>query len=97
MAELATGARVMDDPLKHAETAGKAGQVLLEMAEPHKWGRVMDLTYSVVLPLYWGVGTLGYVAYGYYAKANINLNFPRNAMNVFSLAIQVRRLRRLGM
>uniref|UniRef100_A0A7S3APB8 Amino acid transporter transmembrane domain-containing protein n=1 Tax=Haptolina ericina TaxID=156174 RepID=A0A7S3APB8_9EUKA len=60
-----------------------------EMSEPSNWARVMSLTYSAVIPLYWACGILGYGAYGDFAKANINLNFPHNRLNMVSLAIQI--------
>ena len=46
-------------------------------------------TYSVVIPLYWGCGLLGYYAYGEFADANINLNFPANAPNYASIVVQM--------
>ncbi|KAL1504704.1 hypothetical protein AB1Y20_008483 [Prymnesium parvum] len=60
-----------------------------EMADPSQWGYVMQLTYGVVIPLYFSVGLLGYAAYGDFAKSNINLNFPHNLMNVVSLGLQL--------
>lgn len=62
---------------------------LREMAEPSKWRRVMQLTYAAVIPLYFSVGLLGYGAYGDFAQANINLNFPQNLMNMLSLGVQL--------
>ena len=60
-----------------------------EMADARQWPRVMRLTYGVALPLYWGCGLLGYAAYGDFAQANINLNFPENGANVASLWVQL--------
>ena len=33
--------------------------------------------------------TLGYYAYGSFVNANVNLNFPNNGVNVFSLVTQL--------
>ena len=60
-----------------------------EMADARQWPKVMRLTYGVALPLYWGCGLLGYAAYGDFAQANINLNFPENGANVASLWVQL--------
>ena len=60
-----------------------------EMRQPSQWGQVMHYTYAVALPLYWGCGLLGYYAYGDFAQANINLNFPLNGANTMSVAVQV--------
>ena len=59
------------------------------MADARQWPKVMRLTYGVALPLYWGCGLLGYAAYGDFAQANINLNFPENGANVASLWVQL--------
>jgi len=59
-----------------------------EMTHPRRWPRVMSITYSVTLPLYWACGLLGYVAYGDFAKANVNLNFPDNLANRLSIGVQ---------
>jgi len=60
-----------------------------EMAVPSRWPRVMRLTYAAVLPLYWGCGLLGYYAYGDFANANININFPPNGPNFASIGVQM--------
>eukprot|EP00322_Chrysochromulina_rotalis_P006000 CAMPEP_0115829824 /NCGR_PEP_ID=MMETSP0287-20121206/1298_1 /TAXON_ID=412157 /ORGANISM="Chrysochromulina rotalis, Strain UIO044" /LENGTH=281 /DNA_ID=CAMNT_0003283103 /DNA_START=84 /DNA_END=929 /DNA_ORIENTATION=- len=59
-----------------------------EMAEPSRWGEVMTAVYAVCTPLYLLAGLLGYYAYGDAAMANINVNFPRNAANAASIAVQ---------
>lgn len=59
-----------------------------EMAAPRRWPRVMAITYSFTLPLYWMCGLLGYYAYGNFANANVNLNFPDNFANRLSVAVQ---------
>jgi proton-coupled amino acid transporter len=59
-----------------------------EMSQPSLWPRVMSYTYAVAVPLYWLCGLLGYYAYGDFSLANINLNFPDNAANRLSIAVQ---------
>ena len=59
-----------------------------EMAQPQRWPRVMAYTYAFTVPLYWVCGLLGYYGYGDFAQANINLNFPDNAANRLSIAVQ---------
>jgi len=59
-----------------------------EMKQPSAWNTVMRWTYGIAMPLYWACGIVGYYAYGDFAMANINLNFPRNGANLFSIALQ---------
>ena len=59
------------------------------MATPSHWPKVMRLTYAAVLPLYFACGLLGYAAYGDFANANINLNFPANPANQASILVQM--------
>ena len=59
------------------------------MRSPSDWPKVMRHTYALVVPSYWACGVLGYLAYGDYSLANINLNFPRNAPNAISIAVQI--------
>ena len=42
----------------------------------------------MTVPLYWLCGLVGYYAYGDFSQANINLNFPDNAANKLSIAVQ---------
>ena len=63
-------------------------EMVREMAQPARWPAVVRWTYGVCLPLYWGVGLLGYYAYGDAALANINLNFPDNLANRLSIGVQ---------
>lgn len=60
-----------------------------EMREPSGWARVLRLTYAAVLPLYFACGLLGYAAYGDFANANINANFPPNLANHASILVQM--------
>jgi hypothetical protein len=48
----------------------------------------MRITYAACIPSYWLCGLLGYYAYGDFSLANINLNFPDNAANRLSIAVQ---------
>ena len=41
------------------------------------------------MPLYSLFGYLGYFAYGNFAKADLNLNFPKNFVNMFSIAVSL--------
>ena len=61
---------------------------LREMSEPSRWAQVMAATYATCIPLYLLCGILGYYAYGDASLANINVNFPRNAANWASIAVQ---------
>ena len=45
--------------------------------------------HRAVLPLYFVCGLLGYAAYGDFANANINVNFPPNAANRASILVQM--------
>ena len=60
---------------------GMYPEQIREMASPREWPRVMRMTWVVLVPLYWGCGILGYAAYGDYAQANLNLNFPDGEQN----------------
>ena len=51
--------------------------------------RVMARTYAAVVPLYGACGLLGYYAYGDFANANINVNFPPNGPNLASILVQM--------
>jgi hypothetical protein len=46
------------------------------MKEPEKWPIVMKWTYGIIVPMYLACCFVGYYAYGGYAQANLNLNFP---------------------
>ena len=59
------------------------------MRSPSSWSRVLRLTYAAVLPLYFACGLLGYAAYGDFANANINVNFPDNLANQASIVVQM--------
>ena len=59
-----------------------------EMADASQWPAVMAATYAACVPLYVVCGLVGYYAYGDAAKANINLNFPDDAANRLSIAVQ---------
>ena len=59
------------------------------MQSPSSWSRVLRLTYAAVLPLYFACGLLGYAAYGDFANANINVNFPDNLANQASIVVQM--------
>ena len=59
-----------------------------ELAEPKRWHVVVWWTYAITVPLYWFCGIFGYAAYGNFALANINLNFPDNLMNKLSIGVQ---------
>ena len=59
-----------------------------EMAQPSEWPKVIRWTYATAVPLYLSCGVLGYYAYGDAALANINANFPPNAANWVSIAVQ---------
>jgi hypothetical protein len=60
-----------------------------EMKSASSWPRVLRLTYAAVLPLYFACGMLGYAAYGDFANANINVNFPDNLANQASIVVQM--------
>ena len=45
--------------------------------------------HRAVLPLYFVCGLLGYAAYGDFANANINVNFPDNLANQASIVVQM--------
>ena len=60
-----------------------------EMAEPSRWPEVMKVTYLTAVPLYFVCGLLGYYAYGDFALANLNLNFPDNLANRLSIGVQL--------
>eukprot|EP00242_Pyramimonas_sp_CCMP2087_P015591 CAMPEP_0198202528 /NCGR_PEP_ID=MMETSP1445-20131203/5701_1 /TAXON_ID=36898 /ORGANISM="Pyramimonas sp., Strain CCMP2087" /LENGTH=561 /DNA_ID=CAMNT_0043873495 /DNA_START=248 /DNA_END=1933 /DNA_ORIENTATION=- len=60
-----------------------------EMKEPEKWPIVMNWTYGIIVPMYLACSFVGYYAYGGYAQANLNLNFPDNWINTFSLLVQL--------
>jgi len=60
-----------------------------EMKSASSWPRVLRLTYAAVLPLYFACGVLGYAAYGDFANANINVNFPDNLANQASIVVQM--------
>jgi proton-coupled amino acid transporter len=68
---------------------GMFPESLREMRRPEDWPRVMRWCYGVMVPLYLACGAVGYRAYGGFAKANVNLNFPDNALNVASLVLQL--------
>ena len=59
------------------------------MKSASSWPRVLRLTYAAVLPLYFACGMLGYAAYGDFANANINVNFPDNLANQASIVVQM--------
>ena len=52
-------------------------------------GFVMKWTYLIVMPIYSLFGYLGYYAYGDFALADLNLNFPKNFVNMFSIAVSL--------
>ena len=60
-----------------------------EMKRPSSWRAVIAATYAVTVPMYWACGLVGYAAYGDYAQANINLNFPPNTLNRVSIGVQL--------
>ena len=68
---------------------GMFPESLREMRRPEDWPRVMRWCYGVMVPLYLACGAVGYRAYGGFAKANVNLNFPDNALNAASLVLQL--------
>ena len=68
---------------------GMFPESLREMRRPKDWPRVMRWCYGVMTPLYLACGAVGYRAYGGFAKANVNLNFPDNRLNAASLVLQI--------
>lgn len=63
-------------------------ELMREMKEPERWRTVVMWTFGIVVPMYFAVGLLGYYSYGGNARANINLNYPRNTANLLSLVAQ---------
>ena len=49
----------------------------------------MNWSYAIMAPCYMACMCLGYYAYGDFAQANINLNFPNNWVNTVSIALQL--------
>ena len=47
------------------------------------------VSYSIILPMYFLCAGLGFYAYGTFANANINVNFPDNTMNIMSIVVQL--------
>lgn len=47
----------------------------------------MSWTYGMVIPMYCVVGFLGYFSYGKFANPQLNFNFPKNFMNIFSISV----------
>lgn len=60
-----------------------------EMKNPREWPRVVNFTYGTVVGMYLVCAYLGYYAYGSMARANLNSNFPNNALNTFSILVQL--------
>ena len=65
-------------------------ETLREMRTPQQWPWVMVVTYAAVVPLYLACGLLGFIAYGTFANANINLNWPNNSANKLSIVANMR-------
>ena len=65
-------------------------EIMHELREPEKqWKRCLTWTYGLVVPVHAACAFLGYAAYGAYAQANVNLNFPNNAVNRLSIVMQL--------
>ena len=65
-------------------------EIMRELREPQKqWKRCLAWTYGLVVPVHAACAFLGYAAYGAFAQANINLNFPDNAVNRLSIVMQL--------
>lgn len=60
-----------------------------EMRHPKEWPKVVNYTYGTVCTMYVLCAYFGYYAYGSGARANLNSNFPNNALNVFSIMVQL--------
>ncbi len=69
---------------------GMFPEVMRELRAPEKqWKRCLGWTYGLVVPMHAACAYLGYYAYGDFAQANINLNFPNNAINRLSIVMQL--------
>ena len=68
---------------------GMFPEELREMKNPKSWPSVMRWSYAIMAPCYLACMCLGYYAYGDFAQANINLNFPNNWVNTVSIALQL--------
>ena len=68
---------------------GMFPEALREMKSPKQWPAVMGWTYAAMVPIYIVCMIPGYYAYGDFAQANINLNFPDNWVNTASVALQL--------
>ncbi|KAJ1639980.1 transmembrane amino acid transporter protein-domain-containing protein [Pavlovales sp. CCMP2436] len=60
-----------------------------EMKNPKEWPRVVNYTYATVCTVYLVCAYVGYFAYGSGARANLNANFPSNALNLLSIVVQL--------
>mmetsp|Transcript_1587 Transcript_1587/g.5516 ORF Transcript_1587/g.5516 Transcript_1587/m.5516 type:complete len:729 (+) Transcript_1587:142-2328(+) len=60
-------------------------ETIREMQNTDGWPLVMHVTYLFVLPLYLVSGLVGFYAYGTFANANINVNWPDNPANKVSI------------
>jgi amino acid permease len=60
-----------------------------EMRNPKEWPKVVNFTYVTVCSMYAICAYVGYYAYGTAARANLNSNFPNNALNAFSIIVQL--------
>ena len=52
---------------------GMYPEQIRELAQPSRWPEVMGWTYGFTVPLYWACGSIGYLAYGSYAQANLSM------------------------
>jgi solute carrier family 36 (proton-coupled amino acid transporter) len=68
---------------------GMYPEEIREMEDPKEWPKVMYWSYGIILPMYFLCAFMGFFAYGTFANANINVNFPDNTMNHISIVVQL--------
>jgi len=68
---------------------GMYPEEMREMQDRTQWPRVIRWTYVLCVGMYVLCAYLGYYAYGSAARANLNLNFPLDGINTFSIIVQL--------